>query len=763
MSKIIYPTNEYQTEITEELINSLPKEVSDQLLELLNSVEFIRRLVSPDRKRAKDLERDKEGKIIVDVVNPHILEDMDYFRPVAIHFAKHGKITNLRPNSNPNSPFYKWLKEEINRIWNGMVRPSDGEWITGEMYFYLNYMPMRLTQRVKGKKRASNRIVGTPRSWEGIYLWFHYLQQARYGGIYDGFTGGKHAIQVATRGASKSYSCASMLARQFLCGDNSYTKKEVVGVILAALKDTLVKDGTLNKFEACLNFCAEYTEFPSQRLFSSLNQMNWEMGYIDPVDNQTKRGTRNTVMGVSTNNDPEKARGKRATKIIYEEIGAFPKFLDTWTVNEPSVQEGDEVWGQMIGIGTGGTEGSNFYGVMEMLYNPVGYNIYPLPNFYDKNTKGRGNTIFFFGAYLNREGYYNHDGVSDVVGTIVNILMNRYRVKYNSSDPSRLTRVIAERPLTIQEAIMRRDTSLFPAAQLTEVLNRIDNNPTEYNDVFTGVMSVRNGKPEFSPSNDLPIRDFPHNDSRVDGVVEIFKMPEYNRDNKVYPNRYIAGTDPVDDDSNNQGLSLQSTFVLDTWTDKIVAEYTGRPVFTDDYYEQLRLLLLYYNAEDNYENNKKGLFSYFNRKNSLFLLSDTLEFLRDKDLIKGQKIGNQSKGFNATSGINIYARRLIRDWLLEDESTIITNEEGEQEEVIRPRLYSLRSRALIQELIQWDEHGNYDRVSALGATMLLRQSRLNLYKDNYGKKANDIAENEHYLGNDEFFKNNYNLKFGIKQ
>lgn len=269
---------------------------------------------------------------------------MDYFRPTALHFLKHGKLTSLRPNANPNSPYYKWIKEEVNRIWNGMVRPSDGEWVTGEMYFYLNYMPMRITEKIEGRKNAYNRIVSLPRAWEGIYLWFHYLYQARFGGIYDE-KGGNHAVQVATRGASKSYSCASSLARLFVCGDNEDTQKEVVGIIMAALKETLTKDGTLNKFEGSLDFCAEYTEFPSQRLLSSLDKMNWEMGYIDPSDNQTKKGTRNSTLGVTTNANAEKARGKRATKIIYEEIGNFPKFLDTWSTNEPSVQDGDAVWG----------------------------------------------------------------------------------------------------------------------------------------------------------------------------------------------------------------------------------------------------------------------------------------------------------------------------------------------------------------------------------------------------------------------------------
>lgn len=97
--------NEFQTPLTEELLNSLPVEVKDQLLEYINTVPYLTRLISKDRKRAKDLDRDNQGRIIVDIANPHILEDMDYFRETAIHFQKHGTYTLLRPNSNPTSEY----------------------------------------------------------------------------------------------------------------------------------------------------------------------------------------------------------------------------------------------------------------------------------------------------------------------------------------------------------------------------------------------------------------------------------------------------------------------------------------------------------------------------------------------------------------------------------------------------------------------------------------------------------------------------------
>lgn len=46
-------------------------------------------------------------------------------------------------------------------------------------------------------------------------------------------------------------------------------------------------------------------QWPAKRLYSSLDKMFWEMGYID-AETDAKMGTRNSVFGVSTNDDPEK-------------------------------------------------------------------------------------------------------------------------------------------------------------------------------------------------------------------------------------------------------------------------------------------------------------------------------------------------------------------------------------------------------------------------------------------------------------------------
>lgn len=300
-----------------------------------------------------------------------------------------------------------------------------------------------------------------------------------------------------------------------------------------------------------------------------------------------------------------------------------------------------------------------------MIYNPIGYNVYALPNVFDRNSQGKQHTVFFFGAYLNRLGYYNENGVSDVVGALIEILSDRYKVKYNTSDPLQLTRTKAEDPITIQEAIMKRDSTIYPVADLTDTINNIDSNPKSLDDIYVGKLSIKDGKVIYAPSMDVkPIRDFPHKDNKLEGAVEIHKMPELDSRGKVYSNRYISGIDPYDDDASNT-LSLGSIFIMDLWTDRIVAEYTGRPLFADDFYEICRRLLLMYDARANYENNKKGLFKHFSMHNSLYLLVDALEFLRDKDMIKGDTLfGNKSKGTLATVPIKAYARRCTRDWLL---------------------------------------------------------------------------------------------------
>lgn len=758
------PMNKYQTELTEELVNSLPQEVQDQLFDIINNVEFVKRLISPTREYAKDRPRDDRGRIIVDLANPHILEDMDYFRPSAIHYEKYGTFTNLRPNANPNSEYGKWVREERRRIWDGYIRESDGEWVTGYMYWFLNYSPMMLSKireykDKNGKKRKSkraDRVEALPECWEGIYWRFHCLDQASNGGLYNNFEGGQHMAELASRGKGKSYSLASILNHIFVVGENEEAHEKVKGIVTAYQKEYLTKDGVLNKFVDMANFCATNTQFPRKRLKNSLQEMTWIMGYKD-VELDIERGTQNTVLGVSSKDDESKLRGKRAAKILIEEFGTFPRLVDLYNVLLPSVQEGDIVFGQIYMLGTAGDNESDFAGAQEIMYNPKGYNMYALPNVFDKYNQGKPYFVFFFPGYVNRKGCYNENGVSDVIKALIEILMNRYRVKYNSTDPNTIIKTIAEVPITPAEAIVKTGVNMFPVADLTERIGQLDANPTEYDDVYVGdLVFNKDGQVEYKPTSATPIRDFPHKDNKIEGAIEIYQLPEIDRNTgKPYNDRYILGADPYDDDESNT-MSLGSIFVLDLWTDRIVAEYTGRPPFADDYYEICRKLCLFYNGRLNYEYNKKGLFSHFSTRNSLYLLTDVLDFLKEKQMMK-DGYGNKSKGTNASPAINAYARSRLRSWLLAP-VPIMQTIDGEEKEVMVPRLFTVRNRALLKELINYNSEGNFDRISAMGMLMLLREDRMIRYQGDVSKEKQERANNS-YDGNDPFFKRNYDFRF----
>lgn len=758
------PMNKYQTELTEELVNSFPQEVQDQLFDIINNVEFVKRLISPTREYAKDRPRDDRGRIIVDLANPHILEDMDYFRSSAIHYEKYGTFTNLRPNANPNSEYGKWVREERRRIWDGYVRESDGEWVTGYLYWFLNYSPMMLSKIREykdkdGKKRKSkraDRVESLPECWEGIYWRFHCLDQASNGGLYNNFEGGQHMAELASRGKGKSYSLASILNHIFVVGENEEAHEKVKGIVTAYQKEYLTKDGVLNKFVDMANFCATNTQFPRKRLKNSLQEMTWIMGYKD-VELDIERGTQNTVLGVSSKDDESKLRGKRAAKILIEEFGTFPRLVDLYNVLLPSVQEGDIVFGQIYMLGTAGDNESDFAGAQEIMYNPKGYNMYALPNVFDKYNQGKPYFVFFFPGYVNRKGCYNENGVSDVIKALIEILMNRYRVKYNSTDPNTIIKTIAEVPITPAEAIVKTGVNMFPVADLTERIGQLDANLTEYDDVYVGdLVFNKNGQVEYKPTSATPIRDFPHKDNKIEGAIEIYQLPKIDKNTgKPYNDRYILGADPYDDDESNT-MSLGSIFVLDLWTDRIVAEYTGRPPFADDYYEICRKLCLFYNGRLNYEYNKKGLFSHFSTRNSLYLLTDVLDFLKEKQMMK-DGYGNKSKGTNASPAINAYARSRLRSWLLAP-VPIMQTIDGEEKEVMVPRLFTVRNRALLKELINYNSEGNFDRISAMGMLMLLREDRMIRYQGDVSKEKQERANNS-YDGNDPFFKRNYDFRF----
>lgn len=536
-NKVLIETNKYQTPITEELLSQYPDEVKEQLLDIIATVPYIQNLISPSRPNIKDLPRDEKGRAIVDITNPPIYEDADYFRQSALFFLKNGCYTLLRPNSNPNSEYRKFWDREIDRCYNGLLRESDGMWIPGFLYWFLNYCPMMINEYQKGKKKAI-RKEGFAYFFEGIWYRFLYLNNAR--------EGGHHAAELAKRGAGKSYGLATIMSHNLILGEFKDANRRNIVVLTAYQKEYLKddKDGTLSKFVPILSHLSNSTPFPRLMLKQSSNEMTWQMGYKDEYGRP--QGSLNQVIGVSAKDDSDKLRGKRGW-ILYEEFGNFNGLLELYDVTRKSVEDGDYTFACMYLIGTANNKESNFQSAKTLLYAPSSYNIQEVKNVYDKKGQGRDTFGFFFPSYLNRAGCYNKDGISDVVKALLQVLNNRYKAKYGA-DPTSVLRVIAEDPITPAEAIIKVKDAYFNVQALNERAKQLDTNPRIYDDVYVGELFVNSkAEVEFRPTGAMPIRKYPV-DNDTKGALEIYNLPEKDSSGKVFNERYIVGVDPVDND-----------------------------------------------------------------------------------------------------------------------------------------------------------------------------------------------------------------------
>lgn len=178
---------------------------------------------------------------------------------------------------------------------------------------------------------------------------------------------------------------------------------------------------------------------------------------------------------------------------------------------------------------------------------------------------------------------------------------------------------------------------------------------------------------------------------------------------------------------------MGSTFIykrfqnFEEYYDIIVAEYTGRPDTAEEYYENVRMLLLYYNARLLYENERKGIFPYFTNKHCDYLLADQPDIISD---IIGKSSVQRRKGIHMTTQIIDYSEGLIKEWLNEEYAPGHKN------------ISRILSEPLLEELIQYNDKGNFDRVRALQCLMIYRQQLHNLHvkKKNEEVKKNDLFE-----------------------
>ena len=634
------------------------------------------------------------------------LHNTDKFRQAAIFFEKHGCYT-LAPVGTTD--YNKYWEQETDRCKNGYIAP-DGEGITGYNYFYLNYSPIfklvetEYTDRNGDLRKRRERILQFPSFWDYDYYYFCAIEEAEQQG--------KHMAVLKSRQRGYSFKGASMLVRNYMLipGSKNFA--------VASEQKFLIGDGLLTKAWQIMDFLDQHTAWAKQRLVST--RMERVSGYkvTDEFGKQTERGYLSSIVGITLKNDPERIRGTRGKLVLWEEGGKFPDLLDAWRIEQPSVETDDGVaFGLMIAFGTGGTIGASFEGLKELFYKPNANNVLAFPNIWDD---GRENTEcgFFVPAYSNLESFdddgnqrfMDKDGNSLKELAIQNLIEQRNKIKDGGASQQSIDRFISERPIKPAEAVLELGKNIFPRKLLMDQLTRIRTNKKLQS--MKHIVDLEwdgNGqvKATEKPSGDItnyPLKkgDKPH------GSVVIWEYPVKDPPLGLY----IGGCDPYDHDDSFTN-SLGSTFIFkrvragEAWTDVIVAEYSGRPDTAEEYYENVRKLLTFYNARLLFENERKGIYPYFTNKHCDYLLADQPDKIIS-EVFKDSKV-QRRKGCHMTKQIRAYGEGLILEWLLDE------FEEG------HPNVERVYSEPLIEELIENDGVRNVDRVIALCMVMIYRE------------------------------------------
>ncbi len=669
--------------------------------------------------------------------NKHIKNTIK-FSPAAEFFKKH-KCYTLAPRGTTD--YNSYWDQETERCLNGYTAP-DGDSITGYHYFYLNYSPIMKLKEVSYTDRYGNirtrreRILDFPRFWDYDYYYYNAIEQAE--------DDGKHMAVLKSRQRGYSFKGASMLVRNYelIPGSKNFA--------VASEQKFLIGDGLLTKAWQIMDFIDKHTAWAKQRLVST--RMERVAGYkiTDEFGKQTEQGYMSSITGITLKNDPERIRGTRGKLVLWEEGGKFPGLLDAWRIEQPSVETDDGVaFGLMIAFGTGGTEGSSFTGLKELFYKPEAYNVLAFPNIWDDNAE-QTKCGFFVPSWSNLESfdengnyiYMDQDGNSLKEKAIENLIEQRNKIRDGGASQQSIDRFISERPIKPREAVLELGKNIFPRKLLLDQLTRLRTNTKLRN--MKHIVDLNwdgNGQIIATEKKTGDITEYPlKKGDKPHGSIVIWEYPIKDPPFGLY----IGGCDPYDHDDSFTN-SLGSVFIFkrvkagEAWTDVIVAEYSGRPDTAEEYYENVRKLLVFYNARLLFENERKGIYPYFTNKHCDYLLADQPDKIIS-EVFKDSKV-QRRKGCHMTKAIRAYGEGLILEWLLEE------YEPG------HPNVERIYSEPLIEELIENDGVKNVDRVIALCMVMIYREE---LYQVKVSKSQEQNKQVELFdmpLFGQQWFKN----------
>lgn len=611
-------------------------------------------------------------------------------------------------NINPKSYEYDTIwKDQLDKCVNGIS--IGGVRMSGRLYAYVNFGTIEVLEEGNTKIKKG-KVKGAPHLRDVEWLVFGYIEEA--------IKQSKNLMWISGRRGGKSYIGSFLSIYEFLFNPIG---KSIIG----AFDSKKVLD--------CLDKAKEHLDsFQTTPFKMNLLKSTHEItaGWMEKNDAKQwiSKGLGRSVSHVNFKNNDTAANGKSCNFFYFEEVGMFNNLIDAYNAATPCWKEGTYSFGWALLAGTGGDMEAGSIDAQKMFNEPDIYNLLafsdddkerttkyyipPLP--YEFKRSQGANCGFFLPATMVLNQYKDENGFTDVEGARQYLIEEREKL-LKASQLTAYYNQMQYYPFTIDEAFLAGTTDIFPTALLQRRCEELMEKGGSNAYGVRGSMIIEEGKEGketalFEANDKMKQVSFPMKQGEdKTGCVVIYEHPYRDTAGDIPSKLYIAGCDPYTQDQADTTTSLGSTIIYKRLINSdethylIVAEYVGRPLTAENFYEQTRRLLMYYNALCLYENNVPGLKPYFERKKSLRYLAEQPDIT--KELIERSDVKRQY-GINMSAKVKFYMLERIKSWLLEERGEGLCN------------IDKILSLNLLKELINYNDKGNFDRVISLGLVMI---------------------------------------------
>ena len=472
-------------------------------------------------------------------------------------------------------------------------------------------------------------------------------------------------------------------------------------------------------------------------------------------------GTLSTIKNRSFRDNPHAAQGNRSAVMVFEEIGMFGNLLDTYNATSDNMRDGHYKFGSGLFIGTGGAmDSGGTVDAYRMFYEPSKYDLLEFDDVWEHT----GKIGYFVPSYLGLHQYKDKEG--NTIEEAAKAEDSRQRKKLQDGKNSRaLSSYITYHPVVPSEVFLIDKGSYFPSAELMVRLQELKKN-NEYRpikvELYYDSKASSGVNYTVDTKNKLNILDqFPTTDTNREGCVVLYELPIEDKDGKVPKDLYIIGHDPYASDSPD-GDSLASIYVIKTKADpfksghdEIVAQFVGRPHLGRKIVNEnlLKLSMLYGNAKIYFENAVGNTKEFFEKRKKLSLLCKQPQTVLNKrasydtspSIVYGYPMSNRQ--------FKLEGIAYVRDWLLE--------ERGEDSEKNKIRnLDLIPDPALLQELIQFNLSGNFDRVMGFLGCIVGLEETYNQYENKFIRSTPKV-DLSFITNNKSIFKKNVTTPFSL--